>query len=227
MRITWFGQSAFLLEGRGADGPLRVITDPYTPELLGYAPIEEGADLVIRSSKDDQAHCRADLIGGDPTVVEALDIALGRAEPPAALPVEAVAAMEWEEHPDHAPGQNAMYRFELDGIRVAHMGDIGNPLSAGQLDFLRGADLLLALAGGYLTVTLDELDRVIRETRPRLVIPMHFRTLTYRPRSTHWIERFLSYHDDERVDFAFAPSAEIRRDGLPDHTRVLVLDYLR
>jgi L-ascorbate metabolism protein UlaG (beta-lactamase superfamily) len=227
MRITWFGQSAFLLEGRGADGPLRVITDPYTPELLGYAPIEAPADLVIRSSKDDQAHCRADLIRGEPTVVEALDIALGRAGPPPALRVEAVSAMEWEEHPDHAPGQNAMYRFELDGLRVAHMGDIGNPLSPAQIGFLRGADVLLALAGGYLTVTLDELDRVIREAAPRLVIPMHFRTLTYRPRSTHWIESFLAYHDEAKVDFAFAPTAEIGRDDLPDETRVLVLDYLR
>lgn len=227
MRVTWFGQSAFLLEGRGADGPLRVVTDPYTPELLGYAPIEEPADLVIRSSKDDQAHCRADLIRGDPVVVEALDLALGRAEPPAALAVEAVAAMEWEAHPDHAPGQNAMYRFTLDDLRIAHMGDIGDPLSEHQMDFLRGADVLLALAGGHLTVTLDELDRVIRETAPRLVIPMHFRTLTYRPRSTHWIEGFLSYHDEARVDFAFAPTAEIGRDDLPDETRVLVLDYLR
>lgn len=227
MRITWFGQAAFLLEGRGEDGPLRVITDPYTPELLGYAPIEAPADLVIRSSPDDQAHCRADLIAGEPRLVEALDLALGRARPPEGLAVEAVAAMEWADHPDHEPEQNAMYRLTLDGLSVAHMGDIGEPLTPEQTDFLRGADVLLALAGGPPTVALDELDRVIRETAPRLVVPMHFRTLTYRPRDTHWIERFLSYHDDERVDFAFGPTAEVARGEPGAGTRVLVLDYLR
>ena len=62
------------------------------------------------------------------------------------------------------------------------------PLTATQRDFFAGIDVLLALAGGHPTLELDELMDVIRAVRPPLVVPMHFRTLTYKPRNTFcWI----------------------------------------
>ena len=226
MKITWFGHAAFGLTP--ASGPT-VITDPYTPEGVGYAPITEPADLVIISSDDDSAHCRADLIKGDPAVLNALEIAQNSGRGQAAgLEVTAIEAAEWDHHPEHeVPGQNGMYRFTLDGIKFAHMGDVGNPLTDPQQAFFEGTDVLFALAGGYLTLELPDLMEMIHRTRPRLVIPMHFRTLTYRPRNTMWIESFLSHFKDEQVDFAFGPTTEITQSDLPDATRVLVMDYLR
>ena len=56
MRIKWYGQAAFLLT---PDAGPRVVCDPYTPELLGYAPMTDPADIVLTSSDDDEAHCRA------------------------------------------------------------------------------------------------------------------------------------------------------------------------
>ena len=231
MRITWFGQAAFLLEPE-AGGP-SVITDPYTPEILGYAPIERTADVVIRSSPNDEAHCRADLVPGAPPVAEALAAAeadphgIGRGEA-GGLRFESILAMEGPNRPQgDDPDQNAMYRFEMDGMRIAHMGDIGTDLTDRQVAFLAGADVLLALAGGGLVVSLAELDRVIRAARPRVVIPMHFRTLNYRPRNGHWIADFLGYWREDECDFAFGPHARLDRDDLPEPTRVLVMDYLR
>ena len=225
MEITWYGQAAFrLVDASG----YRVICDPYTPELLGYAPIGEECDLVVTSSDDDDAHCRHDLIPGEHVWLNALDaVRAGGATVAAGLEVRAVEAMEIESHPLHAPGQNAMYRFELDGLRVAHMGDIGNPLSERQTRFLDDVDVLLALAGGELVIGLPELLRVIEETRPRLVVPMHFRTLTYRPRSLLWISSLLELVDEADVDFAFGPRASVTRETLPKTTRYLVMDYLR
>ncbi len=226
MKITWFGHAAFRILPE--DGPT-VITDPYTPEGVGYAPIRESADLVIISSDDDDAHCRADLIPGAPTVVNALEVAQdgGRRE---ALGVEiaAIEAAEWDHHPEHeVPGQNGMYRFTLDGIACAHMGDVGNPLSDAQQAFFENTDILFALAGGYLTLELPDLMEMIHRVRPRLVIPMHFRTLTYRPRNTMWIESFLSHFKEEDVDFAFGHTVDIQRDSIPERTRVMVMDYVR
>lgn len=226
MRITWFGHAAFRLEdARG----VRVITDPYTPEGVGYPPIRETADLVIVSSDDDDAHCRADLIPGTPAVVNALTVAqAGGRTTAAGLEIRAIEAAEWDRHPEHAvPGQNGMYRFEMDGVRIAHMGDVGNPLTEAQQDFFADVDVLLALAGGYLTIELPDLMAMIRRARPKLVIPMHFRTLTYRPRNTLWIESFLSHFDDADIDFACAHTVTLDRADLPDATRVLVLDYAR
>ncbi|MEM1364403.1 MAG: MBL fold metallo-hydrolase [Pseudomonadota bacterium] len=226
MQITWYGHAAFGL--RPANGPM-VITDPYTPEGVGYAPIRDTADIVIISSDDDSAHCRADLIGGDPVVVNALEVAQsGGTITASGVDIEAVEATEWDHHPEHAvPGQNGMYRFELDGLRCAHMGDVGNPLSQAQQDFFADTDILFALAGGYLTIELPDLMEMIQRVKPKLIIPMHFRTLTYRPRNTMWIESFLSNFDDADVDFAFGSTIEITKQNLPDRTRVMVMDYVR
>ncbi len=226
MKITWFGHAAFHLLPE--EGP-SVITDPYTPEGVGYAPIRESADLVIISSDDDDAHCRADLISGNPAIVNALEVAQngGRAEA-VGIEVTAIEAAEWDHHPEHeVPGQNGMYRFTLDGIKCAHMGDVGNPLTDAQQSFFEDTDILFALAGGYLTLELPDLMEMIHRLRPRLVIPMHFRTLTYRPRNTMWIESFLSNFKEEDVDFAFGHTVDITQDDIPERTRVLVMDYVR
>ena len=223
--VKWWGQAAFWL----SDGRTRVVTDPYTPELLGYAPIADEADLVIRSSHDDEAHCRSDLIGGAPAVIDALETALGTGRAEAkGVTVEAILAAEGENRPPgEVPGQNGMYRFDLGGIRFAHMGDVGNPLTAAQMEFFAGTDVLLALTGGELVIDLPDLMAMIERARPRLVIPMHFRTLTYRPRNSLWIESFLSLWDDGQVDFAFDYQTELDAAKLPRRTRVLVLDYAR
>ena len=118
-----------------------------------------------------------------------------------------------------------MYRFSNDGLEIVHMGDMGNRLSNSQLDFLRGADILLALAGGFPGIELHELKMTIDETAPRIVIPMHFRTLRYRFRNMHWIPEFLRYFCNAAVDFAFSCETNISKQNLPRDTRVLVLDY--
>lgn len=226
MKTTWLGHAAFKLTD--AQG-FSVITDPYTPEGVGYAPIQETADLVIISSDDDDAHCRADLIPGDPAVLNALTIAQsgGKAEA-LGLTVRASEAAEWDHHPEHAvPGQNGMYRFELDGMKIAHMGDVGNPLTDAQQAFFEDVDVLLALAGGYLTIELPDLMEMVHRMRPKLIIPMHFRTLTYKPRNTMWIDSFLAHFKDEDVDFAFDHTVDITAENVPDKTRVMVMDYLR
>ena len=226
MHVTWYGHAAFGLTPE--TGP-RVITDPYTPEGVGYAPIKDSADLVIISSDDDSAHCRADLISGDPEVVNALTVAQSGGKTTASgVEITAIEAAEWDHHPEHeVPGQNGIYRFTLDGIKCAHMGDVGNPLTNAQQAFFEDTDVLFALAGGYLTLELPDLMEMIHRTRPKLVIPMHFRTLTYKPRNTMWIESFLSHFKDEDVDFAFGATTELKREDLPDRTRVLVMDYVR
>ena len=230
MKLTWYGHASFRLDGRTDEGKaVSVVTDPYTPETAGYAPVRERPDIVVTSSVTDDYHDRHDLIPGPHAHVDALDVfdRDGGTREVEGLTVEAVEAAEAEHHPSGHPDRNAMYAFRLDGMRVAHMGDVGNPLSAPQMDFLRGTDVLLALAGGFPTIALPDLRAVIEETRPGLVVPMHFRTLTYRPRNTLWIGSFLEMFDDNAVDFACAPSAEITRDTMPKRTRVLVLDYVR
>jgi L-ascorbate metabolism protein UlaG (beta-lactamase superfamily) len=225
MKLKWYGHAAFRITS--ADG-LSIITDPYTPETSGYAPITETADIVIVSSDNDSFHCRYDLIPGSPRVVNALEVAQrGGTRTVHDLAIRAIQAMEMENHPHHDPDQNGMYRFSVDGISIGHMGDVGNPLTAAQIAFFNDVDILLALAGDVPTIRLDDLKTVIDSARPKLVVPMHFRTLTYKPRNSFWIESFLSYFPDEQIDFASACEVNLIPGDIPHDTRVLVLDYAR
>ena len=241
MRLEWLGHAAFRIES--ADG-LVVVTDPYTPDTAGYGPIEAPADVVVVSSDDDLFHCRADLVPGRdgkaPLVVNAHAVARTEAtglgatrvlprsrrsaiSPP--LAVECCLAAEWELHPSGRPGDNGMYRFTVDGVSIGHMGDIGNPPTHAQMAFFEGVDVLLALAGGPPTMALPDVLRLIARVRPRIVVPMHFRTLCYRPRNIAWLGSFLSLVGEDAADFPCASSVEITPDTLPEPTRVVVLNH--
>ena len=227
MKIKWYGQACFMVTS--SDG-VRIITDPYTPETAGYVDHTDEADIVIVSSETDSFHDRHDLIPGDnKTVINALLLAHGAGtQVEKGITFTAIEAFEMYDHPHHDPEQNAMYRMEVDGMHLGHMGDMGNPLSDAQIDFFKGVDILFALTGGVPTVELPDLMKVIEATQPKLIIPMHFRTLSYKPQEQHWISTFLDYFDEENdVDFALNYEVELTKADIPDSTRVLVLDYVR
>jgi len=226
MQITWYGQASF---GLRADNGTLIVTDPYDPKLAGYKPFPEAADIVIRSSDNDDFHCNEQLVPkkDGATVITALDLAnSGQSQTTHGITFTAIKAMEHVDHHLHDPDDNGMYRFNIDGIEFGHMGDMGNPLSQEQTNFFKGVDVLLALAGGFPVIAHDALMNLINEVKPKLVIPMHFRTLTYIPRDSFWISELLTHFDDADVDFACADTASLSKDSLPDNTRVLVIDYL-
>lgn len=234
MKLTWYGHAAFRIE---SEAGLAIVTDPYTPETAGYGAIRDAADVVIVSSSDDLFHCRADLVPGRdgkaPLVVDAHQVArsggAARVMPRghSAVTVEACRAAEWVLHPSGSPGDNGMYRFTVDGVSIGHMGDIGNPPTGEQMAFLEGVDVLLALAGGPPTMQLADVHRLVEHARPRVVVPMHFRTLSYKPRNIAWVAEFIALFGEEACDFPCTHAVALTRETLPEPTRVVVLDHLR
>jgi L-ascorbate metabolism protein UlaG (beta-lactamase superfamily) len=220
MRITWYGHACFRLEGSG----LSIVTDPYTPESAGLPPVTDPADAVVMSSALDAAHSCWQMVPGSPRVVNALDAVASPVELADGVTVRAVAASEGSDRPDD-PKANALYTFELDGIAVCHMGDVGTPLAEEQLAPLRGrAEVLLALAGAGLTIALPDLDLAIDELDPRLVVPMHYRipaiTYTLGP-----VEDFLTRRT-EPVVRPGTSSTDLSRETLPAERTILVLEPL-
>ncbi len=221
MRITWYGHACFRLDGSG----LSIVTDPYTPEESGCLPVTEPADVVVMSSALDAAHANWQMIAGSPRVVNACDAVAEPVEVGGGVTVTGVAASEGSDRPDD-PKANALYTLALDGVSVCHMGDVGTPLSDEQLEPLRGhADVLLALAGGGLTIALPDLDHAIAELRPRLVIPMHFRTARLRYAGVGPVEPFLGRHPGE-VERAGTSTIEVTPETLPARRTIVVLEPL-
>jgi L-ascorbate metabolism protein UlaG (beta-lactamase superfamily) len=174
LKIKFYAHASFRLEGKDKT----VVTDPYEPGVAQFDPIDEPADLVLKSSDQDRFHNDASHVRGNPVVVNALTIPEGGASY-AGLQVRAFPCRERAKLKlllvGFLPRKNAMYAFDLDGVRVLHTGDIGVPFKKKYLDQLRGkVDVMLALSGGVHNIDPGKLMEDIREIKPRMVIPMHY-----------------------------------------------------
>jgi L-ascorbate metabolism protein UlaG (beta-lactamase superfamily) len=74
------------------------------------------------------------------------------------------------------PG-NVIYVYEVDGLRIAHMGDLGqDELTADQLEKLGQLDIIFTVATnvtayGFAT---EKGIKTIQQLNPKIVIPTHF-----------------------------------------------------
>jgi L-ascorbate metabolism protein UlaG (beta-lactamase superfamily) len=173
MQVHWYGQSAFLL----SDGDRRVFVDPFfvgaqIPMRFDYPAIEGvDADLLLITHEHPD-HNNAGAIGGDPAIVRAQ---VGPAET-AAGPVLGISS-EHDAAAGTQAGHNVIYRFELDGLQVVHLGDLGQPgLRPEQREAIGAPDLLFVPTGGGYTIGADVAEQITRELAPRWVVPMHYGT---------------------------------------------------
>lgn len=217
MKIRWLAHASFLIEGDG----LRIITDPYEPnEVINLPPVTETADIVVRSSDDDEAHCFIDTIPTGFELVTATDIVETGATVKN-IKFDAIWSEESHIHKE-VVRDNAMYRFTLDGIRITHMGDVGNPLTAVQMEALAGTDILLALVGGPPTIELPDLHEVIAYVKPKVVIPMHYKIPGPRFHMLP-VTEFTAHYPDAMIDWLDSSAVEFSKESLPDETRIVVL----
>lgn len=168
--VRWYGQSAFLVEGEQS-----VFVDPFgdlgSPEFR-YPPIQGvRADLLL-VTHEHRDHNAVDAIEGEPAVIRSK---AGTFESPVG---EVVAvASEHDEVAGTARGPNAIMCFQLGGLRFCHLGDLGQAaLRPEQIEAIGEVDVLFLPAGAGPTIGGESAAEVVRALRPRLVVPMHFRT---------------------------------------------------
>jgi L-ascorbate metabolism protein UlaG (beta-lactamase superfamily) len=175
MRVRWFGQSAFLLVGQKT-----VFVDPFG-DMSGaaargiefnYPPIEGvTADLVLVTHEHGD-HNAVDAVGGSPVVLRST---AGRLESP--LGEVVAVASEHDDVAGTARGPNTVFCFLLDGLRICHLGDFGQPaLRPEQREAMGPVDVLFVPVGGGPTIGGVAAAELVRSLAPRLVVPMHYRT---------------------------------------------------
>lgn len=169
MKITWYGHAAFKVE----TGETRLILDPYrSPDVGGYLPIGEGADLVVVSHENDRYHSHLGQVVPPFEVVRALELPPGGVT---RLGIEIESIRVFEDARRLPEDEVTVVLIRAEGLRIVFLGDLGHPLDAEELDRVRGADILLAAAGGPPTIDYPDLIPLIEAIGPRVVIPMHYR----------------------------------------------------
>ena len=75
-------------------------------------------------------------------------------------------------------GENTIHIITAEGMRLAHLGDLGCELTAQQKDRLHRVDVLMLPVGGYCTISAHEARTLATPLFPRIIIPMHYRSAT-------------------------------------------------
>ena len=160
MNVIWNGHSCFTLET--AEGS--VVFDPYQDgSVPGLSPLRLSADRVLCSHghRDHGAEETVSLSGRTPSY---------RVD---------------EIHTFHDPekgalrGPNTIHIITAEGLRVAHLGDLGCGLEPEQVEQLRGLDALLIPVGGHFTIDAKQAQAVAEQLKARVVVPMHYRSPSF------------------------------------------------
>ena len=215
MRIRYLGHAAFFIAT--ADGT-KIVTDPYEPGgfggAIGYGALEEPADFVTISHQHAD-HNYVKMVPGNPTVIS-------RAAEETHAGILFRALMTHHDASRGAErGANVVRVIEADGITVCHLGDLGHTLSPEDATALGGLDVLLVPVGGTFTVDAKGATAVINRLRPRIAIPMHYRTpkvsLNIAP-----VDDFLA--GKPRVRRIEGSEIDLDKESLPEPTEIVVLE---
>ena len=212
LKLGWLGHAMFLLQD---DKGTRVVTDPYDPSI-GYPLPQVDADVVL-VSHDHYDHSNTSAVGGRPAVIKNPGVSEAAGITFKGMPTYHDGSSGAER------GPNLVFHWEMGGLRVAHLGDLGHMLSPAQAEELGGVDVLMLPVGGTYTIDGNQASRLVKALSPRIAIPMHYKTdrLTF---PITGVDDFAS--DFQAVLRAGKRYVYLSREDLPDGTTILLLDYL-
>ncbi len=222
-QLQWLGHSAFLLtSSRGS----KILIDPPGANI-GYpiAPIA-GVDAVLVSHEHGD-HNNVGLATGSPLVLRGLS-ATGwneinqRVGDEGEVAVRGVATFH-DNSQGSARGRNAIFVLEVDGLRLAHLGDLGHVLTPEQVQAMGAVDVLIVPVGGFFTIDAAAATQVVGQLNPKVVVPMHYKTARL---SATWqgvgVDPFLEGKTVQRPN---STTISLSKATLPAQTTVVVLNY--
>ncbi len=170
MKIKSYGHAAFLIT---SDQGVKIITDPYESGAYGgqlsYGKIKDEADIVL-TSHDHSDHNDTKSLPGSPEVVRGSGTKTVKG-----IPLKGIATYH-DPSKGSERGANTIFTFSVDGILVCHLGDLGHVLSDKELAEIGPVDILFIPVGGYFTIDSKEATQVGEQVKPKVLIPMHFKT---------------------------------------------------
>lgn len=213
MEIVWHGHSCFRMIERSMAA---VVTDPFD-DSIGYGALKLKADIVT-VSHDAPGHNNLDAVkgGGVHTITGPGEYEIG------GVFVTGLSTDDGKKKKAADGKRNTLYVFDFDGLTVCHLGDLDHVPSQTQIESLGNVDVALVPVGGGGGLNASQAAEVVSLLEPSIVIPMHYKTddvtLKLDPVSRFLKEMGLSGIKPEA-------SMKITKSGLPDETKVVLLDY--
>ena len=137
MKIIWNGHSCFTVET--TDGTL--VLDPYADgSVPGFGPLRLKADRVLCShGPSDHGAVSCVTLSGRPCTIEVGEI------------------HTWHDNVQGKKrGANTVYVMSAEGMKIAHLGDLGCALTEEQTALRSGLDALMIPVGGFYTIDAEQ-----------------------------------------------------------------------
>ncbi|HEC57152.1 MAG TPA: MBL fold metallo-hydrolase [Candidatus Syntrophoarchaeum butanivorans] len=209
MEIRWFGHASFgIFTSRGT-----ILTDPFD-ESVGYRIPDIEPDVVLVSHEHYDHNNTKDL-KGNPVIIRGSGIHK-------AIDVEFEGIRTYHDDAFGAKrGENTVFVFEVDGLRLCHLGDLGDIPADETLRAMKGSgiEILFTPVGGVYTIDWQGANKMIDLLKPKITIPMHFKTQACRL-DIDPVDPFLEGKKYERMKVLTVDS-----DSISDIPPVVLLEY--
>lgn len=229
--ITYLGHSCFTVEAEKGT----VMIDPYAT-YVPYPGLPKPADVVLITHGHID-HCpwcygEEDRVLGEPILVWPFDkagrVKEGRWRITDWLVVDFIEATHVT-RTGGGQGLVSLFAFDLGGIRFAHLGDLGRPLTEGQVAALGDVEVLMIPVGGAYTVDAAEAIDVIKQLPTvKVVLPMHYFVEGHCPwRGLDPLSVFIDLAQEEGwpVQKPGASQVVLSADALPEALEVWAMDF--
>lgn len=186
MEIRWLGHACFTITHEG----YTLAVDPYNSDYVTGYPKLRGlkADRLLVSHESYGHNYREGVVLS------------GR--PESDCPFQITSMEVWHDTVcGIMRGACLIHLIEADGVRVAHMGDIGAPLTGEQAGRLYDLDAMMVTAGSCTALPSQEVFRLTEELLPRVIIPMHYRDGNRGPRRLEHVEELTKHYAPSMVRY--------------------------
>ena len=187
MILSCIGHAKFLVE---LENGLRILTDPYD-EKCGYPITPVAADVVLVSHGHGD-HAAVDTVPGTPRVIrEAGTYAVA-----SDVTITAIEACH-DDQGGAQRGKNLLFLIEAEGLRVAHLGDLGHLPTEEQVKALAPLDAVMVPVGGFFTIDAPTAKKVAEMLQAKVILPMHYTTSATSGWPIGTVDAFTSLYEEK------------------------------
>jgi len=209
MRIRWHGHSCFEIEN-----DLVIVTDPHDGRNIGIREPNVKGDIVT-VSHDHFDHNAVRLVEKSDTEVvdESGEYEIGNVK------IKGLNTYHDEKN-GKKRGANIIFKFETDGIKFCHLGDLGHDLDKETIEKIKPVDFLFIPVGGTFTIGPKNAAKLVEKISPCIAIPMHFRVggLSL---DIKGVQPFLNLYLKEKIH-KVGVELDFLKTDLPEETEVWV-----
>lgn len=205
MEITWYGLSCFRITERKLP---TIVADPYNGKL-GLPALKLKGEIATISHDAAGHNCIEAVIGVEHCI-----------NGPGEYEIGGVFITGIVTNNDAQGNNNVIYVYDIDGLTVAHLGDMQSVPNQTQIEALEEVNVLLVPVGAGKSLNAAQASELVSMIEPNIVIPMHYKIPDLKLELED-VDRFLK--EMGVTDPTEESSLKISSTNLPEQTETVIL----